>query len=78
MCEKYCKSERKGLTGLSKSSDPNTGLKKRETRATFQPQGTGPAAASLSKKGQNTGKRTSCLSEGQDGNQAERMTTERT
>lgn len=45
---------------------------------TFQPQGTGPAAASQSKKGQNKTKGTSCVSEGQDGNQTERMAKART
>lgn len=39
------------------SSNPNRVLEKKKKRATFQPQGTGPAAASHSKKGQNETKK---------------------
>lgn len=70
-------SERKSTTGLSRvqiQREKKSKAKKKNTEATFQPHGTGPAAASQSKKGQNKAKRTSCVSEGQDGNQTERMT----
>ena len=51
----------------------NALLEKKKKGATFQPQGTGPAAESQSKKGQNEAQRTSCKSEGQDAEQTEQI-----